>query len=337
MKRRDFIQNAALSTLAVGTLQACGNSDNKDAKSARAVMPGSGSGQRPTVISTWNHGIPANEAAWKILNTGGSSLDAVEAGVRTAEADPEVSSVGYGGWPDREGVVTLDACIMDYRSNAGSVAFLQHIKHPISVARKVMEETPHVMLVGEGALQFALEQGFSKEELLTENALEAYNQWKEKSHYKPVINIENHDTISMLALDESGNLAGACTTSGAAWKMHGRVGDSPLIGSGLFLDNEVGAAAATGLGEAIIKSAGSAMVVELMRNGASPEEACRVIVERIEKIYRNSPDMEYLQVGFIAMNTKGEYGGFCLRPGFNYAVQTAGAENQLLDARFKLE
>lgn len=242
----------------------------------------------------------------------------------------------YGGFPDREGKVTLDACIMDHKSNCGSVAFLQGIKHPIAVARKVMEDTPHVMLVGEGAKQFALEKGFKEENLLTEEAQKAYEKWLTTSDYKPVINIENHDTISMLALDKEGNLAGACTTSGAAWKMHGRVGDSPIIGAGLFLDNEVGAAAATGLGEAMMKTAGSAMVVELMRQGKSPEEACKEIVERIYRIYKDDPELAYLQVGFIALNKQGEYGAYCLRPGFNYAVQSSNKENTLFDATFKL-
>ncbi|WP_346883556.1 N(4)-(beta-N-acetylglucosaminyl)-L-asparaginase [uncultured Algibacter sp.] len=292
---------------------------------------------KPVVISTWNHGIAANNVAWKILSSGGSALDAVEQGVRTAEANPDVQTVGLGGFPDREGKVTLDACIMDYNNNCGSVAFLQHIKHPISVARKVMEKTPHIMLVGEGALQFALEQGFEKENLLTEKTKQDYEAWLLKSDYKPVINIENHDTISMLALDEEGNLSGACTTSGAAWKMHGRVGDSPIIGAGLFLDNEVGAAAATGMGEAMIKTAGSAMVVELMRHGKSPEEACKEVVERIYKIYKGYPDLEWLQVGFIALNKNGEYGSYCLRPGFNYAIQTNTINNELVDANFKIK
>ncbi len=287
---------------------------------------------KPVVISTWNHGLQANKIAWKILSNGGKALDAVEQGVRTAEANPDIQTVGIGGFPDRDGKVSLDACIMNQNSDCGSVAFLQHIKHPISVARKVMEETPHVMLVGEGALQFALEKGFKKENLLTEKTKKAYEDWLIKSEYKPIINIENHDTISMLALDEEGNLSGACTTSGAAWKMHGRVGDSPIIGAGLFLDNEVGAAAATGLGEAIIKTAGSAMVVELMRYGKSPSEACKEVVERIYKVYQNTPDLEWLQVGFIALNKKGEYGSYCLRPGFNYAVQSLNQDNKLLEA-----
>ncbi|NJX14392.1 isoaspartyl peptidase/L-asparaginase family protein [Tamlana crocina] len=306
----------------------CQNSSSKEAVKHEII--------KPVVISTWNHGLVANEATWELLVNGGNALDAVEAGVKTAEANPEVQTVGLGGFPDREGKVTLDACIMDHNNNCGSVAFLQHIKHPISVARMVMEKTPHVMLVGEGALQFALEQGFKKENLLTEKSKKAYEAWLENSQYKPTINIENHDTISLLALDENGNLSGACTTSGAAWKMHGRVGDSPIIGAGLFLDNEVGAAAATGMGEAMMKTAGSAMVVELMRQGKSPEEACKEVVKRIYKIYQNTPDLEWLQVGFIALNKNGEYGSYCLRPGFNYAVQTKSLKNQLIDGKYLL-
>lgn len=292
---------------------------------------------KPVVISTWNHGLPANEAAWKILSLGGSALDAVEKGVMVAEADPEETSVGYGGFPDREGNVTLDACIMDSHNNAGSVACLKNIKHPISVARLVMEKTPHVMLVGDGAKQFALSQGFTEENLLTEKSKKAYEEWLKTSQYKPIINIENHDTISMLALDESGNLSGACTTSGMAWKMAGRVGDSPIIGAGLFLDNEVGAAAATGLGEAVIRTAGSAMVVELMRHGKTPQEACEIVTKRIYDLYKNSPDLEHLQVGFIALNKKGEVGAFCVRKGFNYALQSKNQENKLIDASFMME
>ena len=291
---------------------------------------------KPVVISTWNHGVPANEEAWKVLAAGGNALDAVELGVRTAEANPDIQTVGLGGFPDREGNVTLDACIMDHKSNCGAVSFLQHIKHPISVARRVMEKTPHIMLTGEGALQFALEQGFEKENLLTPASKKAYEEWLQKSNYKPIINIENHDTISMLALDQDGNLSGACTTSGAAWKMHGRVGDSPIIGAGLFLDNEVGAAAATGLGEAVIRTAGSAMVVELMRQGKSPYQACKEVVERIYNIHKNHSDLEYLQVGFIALNKKGEYGSYCLRPGFNFAIKNAFVDNELKNAQYKI-
>lgn len=321
--RRKFIKLSALGATFLGT--------GFHFEKAFAGALGAAKGQKPIVISTWDHGIPANEAAWNVLSKKGSALDAVEAGVRVPEADPEVRTVGYGGFPDREGKVTLDACIMDKDSNCGAVAFLQHIKHPISVARKVMEDTPHVMLVGDGALKFALEKGFRKENLLTPASEKDWKNWLKESKYKPVINIENHDTIGMLALDANGDLAGACTTSGAAYKMHGRVGDSPIIGAGLFVDNEVGAATATGLGEAVIRMVGSHLVVELMRQGNSPEDACRLAVERI---IAKQKDVKDLQVGFIALNKKGEYGGYCIHKGFNYAIQHASGK-QLIDGKSK--
>lgn len=284
---------------------------------------------RPAVISTWNHGIPANAAAWDILQGGGRALDAVEAGVRVVESDPQHRSVGYGGRPDREGFVTLDACIMDERGDCGSVAFLQDIKNPISVARKVMEETPHVMLVGAGARQFALAQGFTPENLLTEESEREWREWRaqQEPDARMEINVENHDTIGMIALDAQGNLSGACTTSGAAYKLHGRVGDSPIIGAGLYVDNEVGGAAATGWGEAVIRVVGCHLVVEFMRQGHAPEEACRLAVERV--ISKN-PDWRDIQVGFIALDKQGNYGGYCIQPGFDYAVQTAKLPNTLL-------
>jgi L-asparaginase/N4-(beta-N-acetylglucosaminyl)-L-asparaginase len=285
----------------------------------------------PVVISTWEHGLAANKAAWEILSKNGKALDAVEAGVKISEADPKVSSVGYGGYPDRDGRVTLDACIMDENSNCGSVAFLEHIMHPISVARLVMEKTPHVMLVGEGALDFALKNGFKKENLLTPEAEKAWKIWTREAKYEPIINFENnHDTIGMLALDASGNLSGACTTSGMAWKMHGRVGDSPIIGAGLYVDNEVGAACATGVGEAVIRTVGSHLVVELMRQGKSPEKACKAAVERIMQRFKG---FEKIQVGFLALNKKGEYGAFCIQKGFNYAVYSGSVNNQLFDGK----
>lgn len=281
----------------------------------------------PMVISTWNHGLDANEGAMNVLNQGGNSLDAVEAGVRIPEADPKNTSVGYGGLPDRDGHVTLDACIMDHKGNCGSVAFLQHIKHPISVARKVMEETPHVMLSGQGALNFALEKGFPKEDLLTQNALKKWEEWKKGSFYHPIVNVENHDTISMLALDEKGDISGACTTSGLSYKMHGRVGDSPIIGAGIFVDNEVGGCCATGLGEAVMKTVGSFLVVELMRQGASPQEACEEAIARIVK-NQNYQDM---QIGYLAIDKKGNHGAYAIQPWFNYALFQNG-NNTLIDS-----
>jgi N4-(beta-N-acetylglucosaminyl)-L-asparaginase len=332
--RRKFIKKAALGSVAFSAFSACGvQASNATTAPKEASIK---TAKKPLIISTWNHGLAANQATWEALNAGKSGLTAIEKGLNISEADPKVRSVGYGGLPDREGKVTLDACIMDQNSDCGSVSFLQGIKHPISVAKKVLEETPHVMLSGQGALNFALSQGFKEENLLTPESEKAWKNWLEKSKYQPVINIENHDTISMLVIDKDGNLTGGCTTSGAAWKMHGRVGDSPIIGAGLFLDNEVGAAAATGLGEAVIRTAGSAMVVELMRQGLSPNEACKTIVERIYNKHKNHKDMPYLQVGFIAVNKQGEYGGYSLRGGFNFAVCDADNGNRMEKPDFKM-
>ena len=273
--------------------------------------------------------MPANQAAFDILKAGGNALDAVEKGVMQVEGDPESHSVGIGGLPDREGRVTLDACIQDHDSRCGGVAFLQHIKHPVAVARKVMEETLHVLLAGEGALQFALSQGFEKEDLLTEHSRKRWEEWLATNEYNP-INWENHDTIGMLALDANGRMAGSCTTSGAAWKLHGRVGDSPIIGAGLFVDGEVGGACATGMGEAMIRTAGSAMVVEQMRNGATPQEACKIVIDRIISKHKN---MEGLQVGFLAMNMQGEVGAHSVFNGFDFA-RTNSDSHELIDATF---
>lgn len=284
---------------------------------------------KPVVISTWKFGLQANIEAWKVLSNGGRALDAVEAGAKVPEGDPNETSVGLGGLPDRDGHVTLDACIMDEHGGCGSVAFLEHIVHPISVARMVMEKTPHVMLVGEGALKFALANGFERRKLLTKSSEKAWKEWIKKSEYKPVINVENHDTIGIIALDAHGNLSGACTTSGLAYKMRGRVGDSPIIGAGLFVDNEVGAATATGVGEEVIRIVGCHLVVELMRQGNSPREACRLAVERIIK--KNPARAKEVQVGFLALNKQGEYGSFCLQKGFNYARHD-NTGNELIDS-----
>ncbi len=324
INRRKFITASALASVALVASN----------KSLKAINKAGVLSQKPLnlplVISTWNHGMPANEAAWKILSSGGNALDAVEQGVRVPEADPESMSVGYGGLPDREGIVTLDACIMNKEGDCGSVSFLQNIKHPISVARKVMEETPHVMLSGKGAFEFAIEQGFKKEKLLTDKAKKAWEDWKKRSNYQPKINSENHDTIGMLALDEAGDIAGACTTSGAAFKLHGRVGDSPIIGAGLFVDNEIGGAVATGMGELVMKTLGTFLVVELMRNGRSPQAACE---EAVQRIVDKLPDYKKFQVGYLAINKAGEHGSFCIHTGFNYALYQNN-ENALIDSDF---
>ncbi len=275
---------------------------------------------KPVVVSTWRHGLAANAGAWEILNKGGSALDAVEAGVRITEADPDGRSVGLGGRPDRDGIVTLDACIMNAQGDCGSVAALENILHPITVARRVMEDTPHVMLVGQGAKDFALSLGMEEVDLLLPETINEYNDWKKNNpDYRPPINVENHDTIGLLALDANGDLAGACTTSGAAYKYHGRVGDSPIIGAGLYVDNEVGGATATGWGEAVIRAVGCFLVVEFMRQGYSPNDACKLAVERV--ISKN-PDWKNIQVGFIALAKDGRSGGYCIQSGFDYALHT---------------
>ena len=301
---------------------------------AASVLPAQIKSQKkssPIIISTWDHGLPANKKAWEVMTNKGSALDAVEAGVRVPESDPNVMSVGYGGRPDRDGKVTLDACIMDEKGNCGSVAFVQNIKNPISLARMVMEKTKHVMMVGKGAEDFAFENGFLKENLLTEKAKKVWEEWKSKGMYdENLINIENHDTIGMLAQDENADISGACTTSGLAWKLHGRVGDSPLIGSGLYSDNEVGAACATGTGEAVIRICGSFLIVELMRNGLSPKQACKKAIERISKNYSNA---KKIQVGFLAINKSGEYGAFALQGGFKFAL-TLNGKHEILKSDY---
>jgi len=322
LSRRNFISKSAFATigsfLAFNQLNA--KETNRQSKTIRK--------NNPIVISTWNHGIAANEAAWEILKNKGKAIDAVEKGVMVTEADPENTSVGIGGFPDRDGNVTLDACIMDETGNAGSVSFLQHIVNPVSVARLVMDKTPHVMLSGKGAFQFAIENGFEKTDLLTEKAKIAWKKWKVKLKYEPVINIENHDTIGMVALDSNGDLSGACTTSGLAFKMHGRVGDSPIIGAGMYVDNEVGAAVATGMGELVMKTLGSFLIVEFMRNGISPQKACEKAIDRIKQ---KLPDYKNFQIGYLALNKHGEVGAYSIHKGFNYA-QYDKQGNKLVDS-----
>ena len=324
MSRRKFLKN--LGALGAGSVL---SPLGLNAESFSIPSPKKSS---PLVISTWIHGMEANAGAWEILGAGGDALDAVQKGVAVTESDLTNRSVGLGGRPDRDGHVTLDACIMDHDSRCGSVAFLEDILHPIDVARAVMEKTPHVMLVGEGAQKWALENGFSKVDYKVPlpQVQKDYEQWLIKSEYKTGVNVENHDTIGMLALDASGRMAGACTTSGMAYKVRGRVGDSPIIGAGLFIDGDVGGATATGVGEAMIRTAGASAVVESMRRGASPEEACYDIVQRILKKH---PGVEGMQVGFLAMNVQGEYGGYSVYNGFNYALRTED-RNEMVDAKY---
>lgn len=320
--RRNFLKFSALA----GSLFAFNKS-----KAVNVVEQSTKTIRKPVVISTWNHGLAANEGAWKVLNSNGTALDAVEKGVMVTEDDLTNLSVGLGGLPDRDGNVTLDASIMDDKGRCGGVAFLERIKHPISVARMVMEKTPHVLIVGSGAQKFALDNGFKLEpKKLTEEAEKRYKEWLKKSEYKPMINIENHDTIGMVALDSSGNLSGSCTTSGLAYKYNGRVGDSPIIGAGMFVDNEVGAACATGVGETVLRICGSYLVVELMRQGLSPKEACKKAIERLAA---KNPNYKEVQVGFLAINKKGEHGAFALQKGFNYALADSSG-NKMYDSEY---
>jgi len=315
----------------------------------RSLANGYESTTKPIVVSTWDSGMPVNAAAWEILSKKGRALDAVEAGAMHIENEINCC-VGLGGYPDRDGIVTLDSCIMDEHANCGAVAGIERIKHPVSVARKVMEKTPHVILVGAGAQQFAVENGFPLESgELSDDAKKAYAEWLKKSEYKPVINIENqkgngpfapnffddgtpnHDTMGLVAMDASGNLSGAVTTSGMAFKLHGRVGDSPIIGAGLFVDNEVGAATSSGTGEEVIRICGTHLVVEFMRQGSSPEMACKKAVERIVK--RDPAKAKTLQVGFLALNKKGQYGCYAIQKGFVISVKS-GNENQMHQSKF---
>ena len=301
MKRRDFIKVASAGVIAPSTV---------------FIEPSlKHNKNNPIILSTWSFGLPANEAAKNILDKGGNAMDAAEEGARLTEADVTNSSVGIGGLPDEDGFVTLDSCVMDHTGNCGSVAFLQDILHPVSVARKIMEETKHVMLVGKGAKKFALSKGFKEKELLTSKSKKEWQQWqKERREMTPD---ETHDTISIIVQDKNGDIAGACTTSGWAYKMHGRVGDSPLIGAGLFVDNEVGAAAATGLGEEVIKTNGSFLVVELMRQGYDPKEACEEALKRVIKKHNGNPDF---QIGYVAMRKDGKVGSAALKWTFDYAL-----------------
>ncbi|TRO64288.1 N(4)-(beta-N-acetylglucosaminyl)-L-asparaginase [Christiangramia sabulilitoris] len=307
MKRRKFIGRSAISLAGISI----GSGLIKPHLFAmtKNITP------KPIAIATWNF-QNATKMAGKMLEDGASALDAVEQGVMVEESNLKNTTVGDGGAPDRDGNVTLDACIMAPNGNAGSVVYLKEIAHPVSVARKVMEETPHVMLAGEGALQFAIQQGFKRKNLLTAESEKAWKEWLEHKKYQPIINIENHDTIGMLCMDKNGDIAGACTTSGLSYKMNGRVGDSPIIGSGLFLDNEVGGAVGTGMGEAIMKSVGSFLIVELMRQGKSPQEACE---EAVMRTVRKAPNYKDFQVAYVALNKQGEIGSYCIHKGFSYA------------------
>ncbi len=335
IQRRDFIK--ITSAAGVGMLTEGG---------VRASEPAAPS-SLPVVISSAN-GVKATAKAMEILKAGGKPLDAVIAGVNIVEEDPADTSVGYGGLPNEEGEVELDASVMDgLTCRCGAVGALKSIKTPSKVARLVMERTDHIFLVGEGALRFALLMGFKKEDLLTDESRKKWMEWKSKlsatdnwlseesegTAFGEVI--KHHGTINCLAVDSNGNIAGTTTTSGLSWKIPGRVGDSPIIGAGLYIDNDIGAAGSTGRGEANIKVCGAHTVVELMRHGKTPEQACIETLERVakttkEKRLLGADGRPNFNLNFYAVNKKGEYGGAALYPS-RFCVNT-GEESKLVDS-----
>jgi len=308
-------------------------------------------------LATWKHGFEPNRISFTAIKEGLSALDAVELGARYCEADATCMSVGTGGIPDELGIVTLDASIMDHDGNCGSVSFVQQYPHPISIARRVMEKTPHVMLAGAGAERFAEREGFITSNLLTEDSKRLYEKWKElpeglnvrlrrseEGEHEYVFEYskngkttelkrtsladESHDTIGLLARDKNGKLAGACTTSGLAFKMHGRVGDSPVIGAGLYVDGEVGAAVATGNGELVMRACSAFHIVEMMRQGIEPEHALLTALDRIKKDKHLTDDM---QIGLLVLRRDGFWRAGSLRDGFQCAVATDTMHNTLFN------
>jgi L-asparaginase/N4-(beta-N-acetylglucosaminyl)-L-asparaginase len=314
--RRDFIKTVA-GTAAFAALE------------GRAAMPPNAG---PVFLSTWGHGKPANERAAEVFKGGGSLLDAIEKGINVPENDPNVTSVGYGGIPNAEGVVELDAAIMDGgRHRAGSVCSLHMIKNPISVARLVMEKTRHTTLAGEGAFRFALKMGFEPQTLLTAQSLKAWQDWKANPHRQTYwVTPENHDTIGMVATDGKGHVVAGCSTSGTAFKIPGRVGDSPLVGCGVYADDNVGAASATGDGDLMTNYCTSLSIVHLMARGASPQDAC---MELLKHMVKTDPQNKEAGVAVIAINTRGEIGAACMNDSFHlkYALWR-NEESQLLDS-----
>ena len=288
----------------------------------------------PLILATWTYGRQACAAGWPhIVRDDGGALDAVEHACRAVEADPETMTVGYGGRPDAAGDVTLDAAVMLSPSRCGSVCCVRNFRHPTSLARLVMERTPHVMLAGDGAERFARAQGMEPADLLTDAARAAWDQWRDThagaaGPAAPKANIEeaDHDTVGVLALDARGTLAGACSTSGLALKLPGRVGDSPIIGHGLYVDPARGAAVATGRGERVMGVCGTFLAVERMGQGASPAEAAADVIRRVGEAY----DLEDRdQVGVITLAPSGEWSSAALRPGFRVAVRTPDRDDLL--------
>ena len=330
MKRRHFLKNTSLTGIGLavtGSAINCSNS-RKDNMPKEKTPLSIDRAKFPIAICTWAF-QKANAAAGNALEEGKNALDAAIEGVSVEEENIKNTTVGKGGTPDREGNVTLDACVMDSNGDCGAVLCVENITNVALLAKHVMEDTPHVILAGKGAEELAYAKGFKKDNLLTEESKKSWEEWKQSPEYKPIINIENHDTIGMLCMDKNGDIAGACTTSGLGYKMKGRVGDSPIIGSGLFIDNEVGGAVATGMGEEVLKTVGSFLIVELMRNGMSPQAACEEAINRI--VTKNDRYKEF-QVAYVAMNKAGDVGSYCIHEGFTIMkYQNSKNENLQVD------
>lgn len=342
--RRDFIKTGA----ALGTALTAGVGRLRGGETQPA---GAAGGLR--VVASGN-GIRATEKAMEILGRGGEPLEAVIAGVNIVEDDPNDMSVGYGGLPNEEGEVELDASVMNGPTHSsGAVAAIKHIKNPSKVARLVMERTNHCLIVGEGALQFALAYGFEKENLLTDKAREAWLRWKESlsdrdnwlppasKKFPPELQsyLMTYGTINCLAIDGKGDLAGVTTTSGLSWKRPGRVGDSPIIGAGLYVDNEIGAAGSTGFGEANIMNVASFQVVQFMGQGMSPEQACLKTLERVADKARKHPRLTgpdgrpNFGMHYYALNKKGEFGSACFVGPSQFAAHD-GTKNAMRDCAY---
>jgi len=325
MQRRKFLNLSILTSL-IGFI---GNKSSARMLSKNYSLE-TKSKKTPISVCTWNF-EKANQKAASLLEKNYNALDAAIEGAAVEEANENNSTVGIGASPDRDGNVTLDACVMDNKGNCGSVMAVQNIMNVAALAREVMYSTPHVILAGKGAEEFAFQRGFSKTQLLTSDAKKKWEEWKKTSKYSPEINIENHDTIGMLCLDKDQNLSGVCSTSGLAYKMKGRVGDSPIIGSGLFVDNEVAGAVATGMGEEVIKTVGSFLVVELIRQGKTPQEACEEAVSRILKKQKGKPQF---QVGFLALDKNGNIGAYSIHSGFSF-MKYQDKINKNYNSKFK--
>jgi N4-(beta-N-acetylglucosaminyl)-L-asparaginase len=316
VNRRDFIKSIAAAGALAGVPAQAAESDGG-----------------PVFLATWKHGLPAVDRAAEVFHRGGSLLDAIEKGINIPEEDPEVTSVGYGGLPNAEGIVELDAGIMDgTRHRAGAVCGLRGVKTPISVARLVLEKTSHTTIGGIGLQEFARNMGYHPEQLLTPNSLKKWMEWKTDPHRRTFwLSPENHDTIGVVATDGKGHIVAGCSTSGLAWKIPGRVADSPLVGCGYYADDRAGGASATGDGDLMTNYCTSVSIVQMMARGVSPQEACEELLRDMVKADAKNKEGE---CAVIAMNNRGEVGGASMNAKFHlqYALWKAG-KSQMIESK----